>query len=291
MRVAKYLNPLWYGRRFAYEQQQRRIMKGITGDWRRWAVRRALSPLLMLSCRITTRGGSRFHLGRDPIDDRILTHLCATAVDLFFPPDAAPPGGSLLLDVGAHHGIYAVEALRRYPGTHLIAIDPDPQAHKLLLRNLAENALLDRAEIVRAGIGPCSGEAFLETSAEGSWGNRTTPLSDAGEDARRAGVTVRMATVSEVLRGRTPYLVKCSAEGAEFDLFPQMFEMGVRPDIVIVLIHPHAGRVDDLLGLFQQNGYSVQDADVPPKHARFHCRRSDRAVGANLRPSATEQRT
>ncbi len=273
MRAANYLQPNRYVRRAAYERERWRIMKRITTNWRLWAVRRMLLPRITLPCRITTRHGSRFFLGRDPIDDRIVEHICATAVDLYFPPDIAPPPGSLLLDVGAHHGIYAVEALRRYPGTRLIAVEPAPEAHEMLTRNLAENALLHRVEIVRAGIGTANEMAFLEYSSEGSWGNRTLPLSATADPIGRKGELVRLTPLAEILRGRAPYLVKCIAEGAEFDLFPQMFALGIRPEKVIVMIHPHAGCADDLLVLFEQAGYRISDADDPPKHARFHARR------------------
>jgi FkbM family methyltransferase len=259
------------GTRIVREVQRWERLKRITPDWRRWAVRQRLARWILLPCQITTLQGSRFYLGHDPIDDRILEHVCASATDLYFPPGIAPPPGSLLLDIGAHHGIYAVEALRRYPHAHLLAVEPDPDACVMLARNLAANGMQVRAEIVQAGIGNVAGKAILEYSPEGSWGNCTRPLAPDADLPRGVGPIVPMLTLAEVLRARTPFLVKCSAQGAEFAAFAQMFALGLRPEWVILMAHPEIGSVPELLALFHQAGYTCLDADTPPKHARFHC--------------------
>jgi FkbM family methyltransferase len=272
MRAARLLDPRRYGRRLARESAQWPVLRRVAQNWRLWALRSALRPFVALPCRITSVGGARFYLGHDFVDDRILIHLFASNTSLYFPDFIQPPPGSLLLDIGAHHGLYAVEALRRYPGTRLIAVEPDPRACDLLERNLAANNWLERAQIIRAGIGQESGEAFLAYSPEGSWGSRTLPLAAAEGRPKEAGVAVRMVSLAEALGGQAPHLVKCIAEGAEFVVFPQMFALGIRPEAVIVCASPHAGAAEDLVALFTANGYLVADADDPPKHARFHCR-------------------
>jgi FkbM family methyltransferase len=272
MRAARLLNPRRYGRRLARESAQWPVLQRVARNWRLWALRSALRPLAALPCRIISVGGARFCLGHDFVDDRILIHLYDSNRALYFPDFLQPPPGSLLLDIGAHHGLYAVEALRRYPDTRLIAVEPDPQACALLERNLAANNRLERAQIVRAGIGQESGEAFLAYSPQGSWGSRTLPLAAAEGRPKETGAVVRMVTLAEALGGEVPYLVKCIAEGAEFVVFPQMFALGIRPEAVIVCANPHGGPADDLVALFTANGYRVEDADDPPKHARFHCR-------------------
>jgi FkbM family methyltransferase len=249
-------------------------MQRIAVNWRRWALRHALQRWIRLPCWIRSVHGMRFYLGDDLIADRVLMHVCDMAVSLYFPRAAQPPPGSLLLDIGAHQGFYAVEALRRYPDTRMIAVEPDPQSCRMLARNLAANGMQERVRILEVGIGDTAGEAFLEYSPQGSWGNRTLPLASGEVTSQHAGTRVRMLPLANVLDGQTPYLVKCSAEGAEFSLFPQMFALGVRPEWAVFLAHPHAGAADDLLARFVTEGYSVEDTDDPPLHARFHARRN-----------------
>ncbi len=250
-----------------------RIRRQIAVNWPRWAVRRALRRWRQWPCRITTVQGTRFYLGSDPVDDRILIHLYATATDFYFPPRLTPPPGSLLLDVGAHHGLYAVEALRRYPGTCLIAVEPDPRGCRLIARHFEANGMQERAQIVEAGIGETAGDAFLEYSVEGSWGNRTHPLSPNSVLPEGAGIRVRLLRLDQVLQGQVPYLIKCSAEGAEFTLFAQMLALGLRPEWLIFIAHPHAGSSAELAARLVAAGYAVEDVGSPPAGAYFHARR------------------
>src|SRR5262249_52645328 len=152
-----------------------------------------------------------------------------------------PEEGSLILDVGAHHGLYAVEALRRYRWARLIAVEPNPRACRLIAENLAANDFLHRAEIVEAGIGDKVGTAFLEKGKSGSQADRTI-TAEATERSHRTGKTVvRTLPIKDVLRDRSPYMVKCNAEGAEYEVFPQLFSMSVFPKVIVLMLHPRWG--------------------------------------------------
>jgi FkbM family methyltransferase len=172
--------------------------------------------------------------------------------------------------VGAHHGIFAVEALRRSPGARLVAVEPNPIGRRLLLANLEINGLLDRVEIVEAALGARPGRAFLEFSPEGSWGDHTRPDDGASTD----GAAVPVVAVADVLRGRTPAMVKLNAEGAEFEVLPAMFAEGIYPPLIVLMTHPEAGSVPDLIELIRKSGYRVTDARVPASGSYFHCVRS-----------------
>jgi FkbM family methyltransferase len=148
-----------------------------------------------------------------------------------------------------------------------MAVEPNPIAILLLQKNLAANNILHRLEIVCAGIESQDGSSFLEFSDRGSWGDRIAMH----RDQRKKGVQVHTLTVSTILRGRKPNLVKCNAEGAEFELFPQLFSMGVKPEFVILMVHPEYGSADDLLDLFRTEGYYIQDAGSTKKRIRVHC--------------------
>ncbi len=149
--------------------RQYKSTERFVANWRTWGLRRAFLPHLRLPCWIVTKEGSRFYLGGDPIDDHILEEVCHKLVDVYYPRLLEPMiAGRWILDVGAHHGFYAVEALRRYPGARLFAVEPDRDACRLIGRNLAANHFLERAEIVEAGVGGESGVAVLERSPDGS---------------------------------------------------------------------------------------------------------------------------
>jgi FkbM family methyltransferase len=235
----------------------------VARNWPPWVLRQLLLPVARLPLVVVTRGGARFALGDDRVDDAIVRHVCHTEQRLYFPTRLPPLGaGALILDVGAHHGIYAVEALRRFPAAQLVAVEPNPESCRRLRANLALNGLTGRAEIVEAALAARAGRAFLQRSPEGSWGDHLSATD---------GIEVRTATITELLRGRVPALVKLNAEGAEFEVVPSMFAAEIFPAFIILMAHPDAGALPALLDAIRTAGYDVTPAHHPPRGSYFHC--------------------
>ena len=235
-----------------------------------WSLRRALLPFLKIKCVVRTVDGAKFELAGDPVDDLILQDILRRFKNLYFPEEGCQIQGDLLvLDVGAHHGFYAIEALRRYPRVHLIAVEPNPVAVISLKKNLRVNHVLDKVTVIHAAISAEEGSTFLRFSPGGSWGDTTVSF---GNDYK-SGIQVRGITIANILNGRKPNLIKCNAEGAEFVLFPQLFSMNILPQIVILMAHPQYGSIDELLELFKKTGYRIKNAGSIQKrvHLHFHC--------------------
>jgi FkbM family methyltransferase len=270
--AARLLDPRAYVRVVAEPVRAWPATRAISGSWPIWIARQLLRPVVSLPCWIRTRAGARIHLSRDPIDDVILRHVMGNAARIYFPAAARAPRDAWILDVGAHHGIYAVEALRRSPGARLIAVEPDPAARAYFERNLAGNAMLDRVEYVEAALGDRSGRGQL-LLAEESWGHTLAPTSGTGPRT----AAVRLATATEVLAGRRPWLMKLNAEGAEFAVVPDLFDHGVFPDWIVLMIHPHAGDVVELTRRIAGSGYEISEMSGP---TLLHCRRTS----ADARP-------
>jgi FkbM family methyltransferase len=237
-------------------------MRAITPHWPAWMLRQLLLPVRGVAVVVTTRQGARYALS-DPVDDAILRSVGETDRSLYFPdPDDSRLEG-VILDVGAHHGFYAIEALRRYPRCRVIAVEPDPASCAQLARNLAANRLDSRVRIVNAGVGPAAGRGRLERDASGSWATRVTSA---------PGGDVEVLTLEAILAGDRPDIVKCNAEGAEFALVPQLVALGVRPSLLILMAHPRFGSAAALAVYLTRAGFDVRDADEPPRGQRFHCR-------------------
>jgi FkbM family methyltransferase len=245
-------------------------IRRIAVNWPSWALRRVLISLVRVPCVVITRGGSKFHLGGDPMDDLILIGLGDIYEASYFPELPEPfADGSLVVDVGAHHGFYTVEALCRYPGARMIAVEPDPAGCRIIDEQLAVNGLQERAEIVEGCLGREAGSVFLEFDPEASTANRTVPLDGAHAPGDKAGTVVRVVPVEDVLKGRMPYLVKCNAQGAEFELFPLLFSRGIFPKVVVLEAHPEYGLMPDLLRTFEEAGYENRPTRLSARIPRF----------------------
>ncbi len=233
-----------------------------------WLTRWMLRPVYRLPCTVTMNDGARFRLAGDPLDDVILADTYGAFHDLYFPRGLdAIPSNEWILDLGAHHGVFSVAALTRYPDARLIAVEPDPSGIAALRVNLALNNLVDRAEWVEAAIAAREGIGLLTQSREGSWANELAPC-DSHEPLRQ----VRTLTLDTILAGRRPYFVKCNAEGAEFEAIPQLFAAGCRPLCLALFIHPAAGDADALLRHVREAGYAIEPIMSTPDHPRYLCR-------------------
>ncbi len=281
MQTRQLLNPLTYPRLArAYARHLRALlhqwpeMRAASAHWPGWTLRRLVIPLYPLPLTLTSRSGIHHELGDDAVDDSIFRHVHGHGSALYFPPLPNGDPHGTILDVGAHHGIYAMEALRRYPQCDLIAIEPDPAACRKIEASARLNHCLSRIEIVRAGLADAEGPGWLESDPEGSWASHTRPadwVPTSPQPSRHSHVPVELNTLNAMLRGRPPVIVKCNAEGAEFALIPQLIALGLRPQVIVLMVHPDAGSPEGLVTLLTSAGYDVSDADRPPRGYRLHC--------------------
>jgi FkbM family methyltransferase len=235
--------------------------------WRLWALRRALSPLVALPCRLTAF--STFDLAADPVDDWILEDVLGPLRDVYFPADIERLDDPLILEIGAHSGIVAVELLRRAPRGWLVALEPNPLAATRLRHHLHLNGVAHRSEVIECALGDADGNVRLHTSREGSWGDSTYPGNNAASYLPD-GIVVRSKSLAQVLQGRTPDLIVCNAEGAEFAMIPQLIALDLRPRVMVLMTHRRHGDVDGLLEHLRAHGFVVTAVGDDPEH--FHCR-------------------
>jgi FkbM family methyltransferase len=243
---------------------------GYVKSRKKWIARQFLCRWYLWPCTIHHTSGAQFRLRKDYIADQILSDLHGLYASLFYPPDFQnPPDDALILDIGAHHGGYAITTLFRFPNLRVISIEPDPQSLRALRENLALNHLSEKVEIHPCGIGPAHASALLEQSTDGSWGNRVV-----SQPASCPTVPIQLHTLDEILRGRQPYLVKCNCEGGEFHAIPQLFALNCRPQFIILMVHPAEGDADALLAQVTSAGYTITPVESSLDHPRYVCRLS-----------------
>jgi FkbM family methyltransferase len=255
-------------RRIARAVPESRRVKGLGGakGRRLLQARKLVAPLLQRPITLSTADGLRLRVTADPVDEHIAQHVLGPRRDDYFPPwPAGVPTPRCVLDIGAHHGLYAAAALHAYPGSRVVCVEPSADAHAALRANLALNGFSDRARIVRGALAPRSGEGVLQHTADGSWG---FSLYEDSADAV-GSETVPLLTLADLLGDDRPDVVKSNAEGAEFCLVEQLAATDLRPRLLIVMVHPQFGDMDALLGSARDLGYDVTPLGIPSRPA-FH---------------------
>ena len=183
---------------------------------------------------------------------------------MFFPRVEAPV--TCVLEVGAHHGFYSVAAAYEYPQAQIIAVEPSPESCVLIRRNVDLNNLADRVDVVEYALAAAEGDATLRHDRSGSWGSSLFPL-----DGEVSTETVRTRSLAQMLAGRSPELVKSNAEGGEFELVRQLEELGLRPSVLVLMVHDEFGDVDAMRSSLTALGYTIEVGENTA-HPVWHCR-------------------
>ena len=129
--------------------------------------------------------------------------------------------GDLLVDVGAHWGIYALSAATRWPGeVQVLAIEASPINVEQLRRWVAHNRLEERIEVVPAGA--ADREGFASVAPQSTMGHHLTDLGQSREGGPEGGDGWRIpvTTIDRLLDDRPALqqrrtFVKIDVEGLE----------------------------------------------------------------------------
>lgn len=119
--------------------------------------------------------------------------------------------GMNALDIGANHGVYALEMARCTRTGHVWAFEPTSAPRANLVRSVQANALEDRITVVPAGLADVAGQASFAV------GDNSELNSRSGGGERRE--TVRLEALDAFLAANAPGVqisfVKLDAEGGE----------------------------------------------------------------------------
>jgi FkbM family methyltransferase len=243
-----------------------RRVKGLGGARGRRVLqaRKLVAPFFRRPVMLTTATGLRLRVTADPVDEQIAHHLLGSSRSDYFPQSEQPvPNAPCILDIGAHHGLYAAAALHEYPGSRIVCVEPSRDAVPALRANLDANGFASRARIVTAALAPASGTANLQHTSDGSWG---FSLYEEAADAV-GSEPVQLRTLAEILDADRPEIVKCNAEGAEYAFIEQLATTDLRPVLIVLMVHPAFGDMDAMLATTTAMGYSVTRTGIEERPA------------------------
>lgn len=116
--------------------------------------------------------------------------------------------GDVFCDIGANVGIFTVIAAG-VSGAHVVAVEPVPTTADALEENVHLNRLSDLVRIERVVIGDKEGSAHFRID-----GGTSNHVSD--EVIEGKTLDLPMQTLSQVMAGQVPYLIKVDVEGFEW---------------------------------------------------------------------------
>ncbi|MEJ7655550.1 MAG: FkbM family methyltransferase [Thermoleophilaceae bacterium] len=129
-----------------------------------------------------------------------------------------------VIDVGAHHGQFALFAAQRFPGADILCFEPQPEALAQLRRTAT--SMLDRLTIFPYAAGAEPARVDMHISARDD-SSSLLPISERGQAAAFPGtqetgtITVEVRSLDEMLspaRLTPPVLLKIDVQGSELEV-------------------------------------------------------------------------
>ncbi len=233
-----------------------RLVKGLAGfRGRRLVKARALLPRRLQPTLRLVGHGVRLRVTSDPLDVRIVRAVTSVDREVFFPLEVGDPANvRLVLDLGAHHGVYTAVAAHEYPSARIIAVEPALDSLLALRAQIAENGIGDRVEVVPAALADRAGLATLSHEGSGSWGATIHE-----PDVAVASETVAALTLAQIVGDRAVDVVKSNAEGAEYELVEQLGSLPRLPPTMVLAVHHEYGDVPGLRTSLESLGYLVEE--------------------------------
>ncbi len=171
--------------------------------------------------------------------------------------DLVPFVPELIVDCGAHIGLFSMLALARFPKARLMAFEPNPKNAAQLRRNLAPFG--DLAQIHEAAVSVESGESWF-ASGESNTGRLAS--GGAGE-----GWLVQLESLPQHITrmGHRAMLLKLDVEGEELTIVPEIAPL--LPPSCGVFFETHDGKSawDRVSAAFEGSGFQVsclRDRDI-----------------------------
>jgi FkbM family methyltransferase len=243
-------------------------------SWR-YPLRQFFRTKLLIATYVKSSTGVYHYLSSDLIDEYVIQEMLGEGRYMFFPilpkcvKDELDNNG-VILDVGAYNGSWAMELLNEHANAEVIFVEPSQSRCYNIQKSLNKNKINSKTTIVSAGIAHKKGPAWLVMSEYGSWGDwleYKKPI-----DSKET-IKVETITLLDAINNKKPTIIKCNAEGGEFELIKQLFAANLRPKFMVLMIHPEMGNTDNLWESLIQAGYSIEiirkSSSRPVWHAKW----------------------
>lgn len=168
-----------------------------------------------------------------------------------------PTDSPVIIDLGAYIGLSVLYFKSLFPSSRIIAVEPNPEAFKLLSENVEANGLTDVSLFNKAVWKKSQRKGFFIDGTERGW-NSTAGFYHGmwtGQQ-KTTEIEVETITLSELMGDKYVDLMKVDIEGAETAVLTTSEALLKRVRNLIVEFHPLNERQDNKLLKFLRRFYN-----------------------------------
>ncbi len=164
-----------------------------------------------------------------------------------------------IIDAGAHIGLSTLYFKKLYPGSEIIAIEPNPHTFRILEKNIAENQLR-HVEALPVALSDQSGqETFFMDESDEQWLSTASFIPGAWTGAQQSQESQVQTTLLSLFLDKPVDFLKMDIEGAEQKVLMAIPDQIRQIKHMIVEFHPVAGQdLEKLLEYLQEHGFTTE---------------------------------
>ena len=211
-------------------------------------------------CTVLSYGGQQISLRRDSSDFMVFDQIMLEEEFKPFVQLIADEGIVIknILDCGANIGLTSLYFSRKFPGCHILALEPEPENFQQLLHNVKANGL-DRVRAVQKGV--WSKKALLEHDVS------FCPAKDWAFSVRESthgDGTIDVDTLDNIVNDNgfpVADYIKMDVEGSEFELFRNLASWAnafAKAKVISIEVHEKKGSVEEIEHILVAAGFKVR---------------------------------
>ena len=211
------------------------------------------------SWRIETDSGLSIHVA--PRLDSISTFVLLEQQGWFedeirFLPRVMPAEG-LMIDIGAHHGLYALELAHAVPGARVVAFEPAALAFEFLGRNVLGNRLADRISLAQVALSDRAESRWLKTANHSELNRLIGVGAPVAPEDERVNATRLDDFLDRNVAGQEVALIKIDVQGDEAAVLRGAERLLQSGSPIVMFAADPAGEPGAAAQCLEQWGYSL----------------------------------
>ncbi|MEX2014104.1 MAG: FkbM family methyltransferase [Parcubacteria group bacterium] len=180
--------------------------------------------------------------------------------DIYRLSDLANLSPKIFVDIGAHFGVFSIEAAKLFPNASVYSFEPDPENFYLLKQNIKLNNLEKRVIPENFAISSRRGILKFFRNNISSLRNSLYKAPDQGDYAEVRTASITLSDAFHKNKIEHCDLLKLDCEGAEFEiLLGSSRSTFLKIDRVAVEYHDHTTKYThrDIINFLENNGFKV----------------------------------
>ena len=181
----------------------------------------------------------------------------------------------VIINIGANIGLFAIHLAKVFPSKKIIAIEPNPEAYSLLVKNIPVNNCSGSITAINVCVSDVSGKlSFSIIPGKSEYSSISGIVHKSVEQEIQKIIEVESKQLKEIVLDKKVSLIFMDVEGAEKKIIDGSIDILLKDKPIIVcecnneLLKKFDSTSLELVSILEKLNYNVTNADKPSKKVK-----------------------